>query len=191
MLQVIFFSPYSLSMQIHSTLDHEAIEDDPDTEMALDSSPPFAAVSATAFLPGLVQPLLALINPCPLSFPPLAGPSPYPPITSVLSSIHVCALECLNNIFLSLAASSNPAIAADKESGRKVWDDVWAALGVVGVVTGLGQERRRDVWEIAVGVLWGIGEVWKRFLVGIAVDQMIFDSYGAFRSHPVKSKSKF
>ncbi|KAK7018558.1 ARM repeat-containing protein [Favolaschia claudopus] len=109
---------------------------------------------ATITLPALVQPLLALIQPTTLSFPPLASPSPHPPTTSVLSAIHIAALECLNNIFLALARTGSDAAGA-----KAVWDSVWTALGVVGTQTGLGQEKRRAVWEIAAGVLWGVASV--------------------------------
>jgi hypothetical protein len=118
-----------------------------------------------SFLPSLVPVLLSLIYPTALSFPPLAAPSPHPPTTSALSAIHVSAMECLNNIFLSLATSRNPVVAADKEGGRKVWSDIWTTLAAVGTDTGLGQERRQELWEIAVGVLWGIGIVYKGTIV--------------------------
>lgn len=119
-----------------------------------------------AFIVSLVNPLLALIQPCSLSFPPLAAPSPHPPTTSALSAVHVSALECLNNIFLSIATSRRSELAMDAVSGMKFWNDIWCALTVVGTQMGLGQERRQEVWEKAVGVLWGIGNVWKGSLVG-------------------------
>ncbi|KII93991.1 hypothetical protein PLICRDRAFT_36208 [Plicaturopsis crispa FD-325 SS-3] len=145
----------------------DIIDDDiADVNMATDDAPPVNdASTSTSFLPTLVQPLLNLVQPTSLSFPPPTGPSPHPPTTSALSAIHVCALECLNNVFLSLATAPNPAISADKDSGRKIWNDIWTALGVVGTVAGLGQERRTDIWEVAVGVLWGVGIVWKGALV--------------------------
>lgn len=135
--------------------------------MILDEHPSAdtATSSSTSFLPALVQPLLALIHPTPLSFPPVGGLSSHPPTTSAISAIHVCALECLNNIFLSLSASPDPAIASDKASGRKVWDEVWSALGAVGTQSGPGQERKQEMWEVAVGVMWGIGNVWKGSLL--------------------------
>jgi len=137
-----------------------------DIEMSIDNPPSADTVSTTSsFLSSLIPPLLALVHPTTLSFPPLAAPSPHPPTTSVLSAIHISALECLNNIFLSLATSPNSAVTSDPDNGRKLWDDIWSAISVVGTETGLGQERRMDMWEIGVGVLWGIGTVWKRFLV--------------------------
>lgn len=117
------------------------------------------------FITTLVNPLLALIQPSALSFPPLAAPSPHPPTTSALSAVHISSLECLNNVFLSLATSRKSEIAADVASGMKIWGEIWSALAIVGTQTGLGQERRQEIWEKAVGVLWGIGNVWKGTLV--------------------------
>ncbi|KAG6830892.1 hypothetical protein H0H92_014043 [Tricholoma furcatifolium] len=133
-----------------------------DTNMQEDSP---AQNSSASFLPTLVAPLVALLQPTSLSFPPLAAPSPHPPTTSVLSAIHISALECLNNIFLSLSASGIPGIATDHNAGRQVWDGIWSALAIVGTETGLGQERRQEMWHVVVGVLWGIGNVWKGSLV--------------------------
>jgi len=123
-------------------------------------------------LPSLVPALLALIHPTALSFPPLAAPSSHPPTTSVLSAVHISAMECLNNIFLSLAASPNPAVSADKEAGFKVWNELWAALGAVGIQGGLGQEKRKEIWEVAAGVLWGVSIVWKGHLVSSCLGTM-------------------
>jgi hypothetical protein len=147
--------------------DEGVLHSNTDAEMTLDDPPSAdtATSTSTSFLPVLVQPLLALIHTTPLSFPPVGGLSCHPPITSAISAIHVGALECLNNIFLSLSTSQNPAVASDKDSGRKVWDEVWSALGVVGTQSGPGQERKQEIWEIAIGVMWGIGSIWKGFLV--------------------------
>ncbi|KAG6919037.1 hypothetical protein DXG01_009747 [Tephrocybe rancida] len=143
--------------------DDEDLEmDDADDDMQEDTPANSASVS---FLPTLVAPLLALLQPTSLSFPPLAAPSPHPPTTSALSAIHISTLECLNNIFLSLATSRNSSVSADHDAGRKVWDGIWSALAAVGTETGLGQERRQEMWNVAVGVLWGIGNVWKGLLV--------------------------
>jgi hypothetical protein len=120
-----------------------------------------AEPSALSMLSTLVSPLLALIQPTSLSFPPLATPSMHPPTTSALSAIHICALECLNNLFLSLTTSRAAAVSADKQAGMTVWSAVWSALKLVGTETGLGQGRRQEMWETAIGVLWGIGNVWK------------------------------
>lgn len=140
-------------------------EEDTDMDLQGDPSVDTASSASSGFLPILVQPLLSLIHPTPLSFPPTMGPSPHPPTTSALSAIHVAAFECLNNIFLSLFTSANPAVSADQNSGRKIWDEVWSALTAVGTEAGPGQERRHELWDLATGVLWGVGNVWKGSLI--------------------------
>jgi hypothetical protein len=147
--------------------DEDVMDGDADAEMILDDAPSAGstASSSASLLPVLVQPLLALIHPTPLSFPPIGGLSPHPPTTSAISAIHIGALECLNNIFLSLSTSLHPSVASDKESGRKVWDEVWSALEAVGAQSGPGQERKQEIWEVATGVTWGIGNIWKGTLV--------------------------
>ncbi|KAH9923614.1 ARM repeat-containing protein [Fomitopsis serialis] len=146
----------------------EDMDDEPEVDMAPDNE---AAVkqqsgsNATIFQT-LVAPLLTLIQPTPLSFPPLNGPSPHPPTTSALSAIHVSALECLNNIFLSFRGAKIDAPRADPDSGRRIWDSVWQALGAVGTdIDNPGQERRRATWEIGVGVLWGVAEAHVKVLM--------------------------
>ncbi|KDQ63136.1 hypothetical protein JAAARDRAFT_120264 [Jaapia argillacea MUCL 33604] len=156
-----------IPLEDESDEDDDDMEDAGDDDMEADDTIPGVKPnpSSPSFLPSLVQPLLALIQPTPLSFPPFTGPSPHPPTTSVISAIHICALECLNNIFLSLASSPNPVLSGDKEGGARVWDEVWKALAAVGLETGPGQERRREMWEIGVGVLWGIAIIWRGSLV--------------------------
>jgi hypothetical protein len=171
----VCLSPLTVdSGDLYWTVDiaEDAEDDDadlpPDMDMAIDNDVAMDASTpgAPQPLPALVQPLLALIQPTTLSFPPLAAPSPHPPTTSALSAIHVAALECLNNIFLALARSGGGSgSAADTAGGRAVWDAVWAALGAVGTQTGPGQERRRAMWEVAVGVLWGVASVYRGGLV--------------------------
>ncbi|KIL71572.1 hypothetical protein M378DRAFT_6294 [Amanita muscaria Koide BX008] len=151
--------------ELNGTVEEDEEEEDlangvEDAEMAIDHGA--SAVSPiSSILPTFVSPLLALIQPTGLSFPPLAAPSIHPPTTSALSAIHVCALECLNNLFLSPATSHNTAVSSDKQAGNTVWNGIWAALNLIGTETGPGQERRREMWEVAVGVLWGVGNVWK------------------------------
>ncbi|KDR85674.1 hypothetical protein GALMADRAFT_234679 [Galerina marginata CBS 339.88] len=130
-------------------MDFEAIENDT------------APSSSPVFLTTLVSPLLALMQPTALSFPPLASPSIHPPTTSALSAVHISALECLNNVFLSLTTTPNPNVTSDVNSGLLVWNSIWSALSLVGTQTGLGQERRQDMWDVAIGALWGVGRVWK------------------------------
>lgn len=138
---------------------------------------------ASTALPALTESLLRLSLPTELSFPPLststAAPSPYPPITSALGSIHIRALECLNNLFLSLAvaltstrntphSSAAASVATDVASGHRVWELLWSALskvGLEGVIGIRGQEIRNQVWEAAVGVLWSVSNIWKGHIV--------------------------
>jgi hypothetical protein len=142
--------------------------DDVDEDMAVDhgaAANPSTELLASSIPTSLVSPLLSLLQPTALSFPPLAAPSIHPPTTSALSAIHVSALECLNNLFLSLATSQKPPASSDKEAGLNVWNDVWSALKLIGTETGPGQERRQEMWEVAIGVLWGVGNVWKGLIV--------------------------
>jgi hypothetical protein len=120
-------------------------------------------------LPNFIHPLLSLIEPTPLSFAPAAGPSLHPPTTSVLTSIHICAFECLNNIFLSLAGSPHSAISSDVQSGMKVWKAIWMSLEKIGdpgaAQAGAPDGGRKKLWEIGVGVLWGISIVFRGSIV--------------------------
>ncbi|OAX40891.1 ARM repeat-containing protein [Rhizopogon vinicolor AM-OR11-026] len=141
------------------------LEEDVTDNMTLDDVPLTNGATTTRHLPALVEPLITLTQPVRLSFPPAAGQSSHPPTTSVLSAIHVSALECLNNVFLSLSASPTAELSAASASGKQVWDGVWATLGSVGTEIARGQERKQEMWEIGVGVLWGVGNIWKGSLV--------------------------
>ncbi|KAH7914731.1 ARM repeat-containing protein [Hygrophoropsis aurantiaca] len=143
--------------------DDTEMDDVLDDDMALDGklSSEKSHTSPIEILPSLVTPLLALTQPTALSFPPPATASIHPPTTSVLSAIHISALECLNNIFLSLSASSIRDLKVDVASGRRIWEQLWGALGNVGIQIERGQEKKQEIWEVAVGVSWGIGNIWK------------------------------
>lgn len=153
--------------------DREELEDgdgdgnmsDAPMEDAMDldqSSQPVAGDLHTSLsLPSLVRPLLTLIQPTALSFPPPSAPSCHPPTTSALSALHVSAFECLNNIFLSLAAHPHSERCADDSAAQTIWSEIWTSLSKVGVDIAVGQEQKQVIWEIAVGVLWGVGKIWK------------------------------
>ncbi|KAI6047851.1 ARM repeat-containing protein [Pisolithus marmoratus] len=155
--------------------DGEEIEDgdgnmaDAAMEDAMDidhSSRPVAGdLDTSLFLPSLVRPLLALIQPTALSFPPPSASSCHPPTTSALSAIHVSAFECLNNVFLSFATHPHSELCADASIGQTIWNEVWTSLSKVGVDIHTGQEQKHAIWEVAVGVLWGVGKIWKGNLV--------------------------
>jgi len=127
----------------------------------------------------LTGPLISLIYPTPLSFPPSpTDPSPHPPATSALSNIHIRALECLNNLFLAVDEALNGAngkisfTAEDRQGIIGIWNSVWQALGAVGKVVSDGKitavkglERKRELWDLVVGVLWGIGRIGRGYIV--------------------------
>ena len=168
-------------LQLDLEFEHQ---DDVDVDLSNQMDTDSPENSNTTFLTTLVAPLLTLIQPTALSFPPLASPSPHPPTTSALSALHICALECLNNVFLSLTTSRNLSIPLDASSGRTVWDGVWSALSLIGTQTGLGQERRQEAWNIAVGVLWGVGRIWKGSIVSFFLF-LLYNSYSYFLSSVV------
>ncbi|KAI0334008.1 ARM repeat-containing protein [Cubamyces sp. BRFM 1775] len=152
--------------------DDEGMEDAEDIDMTIEADTSAAqgeTPKPPAFFTTLVAPLLKFVQPTALSFPPLGAPSPHPPTTSALSAIHISALECLNNIFLSMATSArgrSSSLGLDSASGRAVFEAVWGALRLVGTEVGAaGQERRREMWDIAVGVLWGVGNLFKGALI--------------------------
>ena len=161
----------------------DAAEDPPSRVKAASSPsvPPSDDVGCTptSLLNALTAPLLNLARPTPLSFPPPALPSVHPPTTSVLGAIHVRALECLNN--LSVGVKERPGSAGEELSTEEkelvqgavgVWNQMWGAdlLGAVGEPPDSatpGQERRAEMWNIAVGVLWGLARMGKGALVRI------------------------
>ncbi|KAI9444631.1 ARM repeat-containing protein [Lactarius indigo] len=138
--------------------DDSAMDETPDEPMALDEAPSHnSSIPAPSFLPTLLEPLLALIQPTELSFP---APSPHPPTTSALGAIHIAAFECLSNAFFALAAAP-AAAASDVQVGQRVWAAVWIALSSAGSPADAAPgSARAAVWDIAVGVLWGVGTIW-------------------------------
>ena len=143
---------------VDGAADDSAMDETPDEPMALDEAPKHSSTtSAPSFLPTLLEPLLALIQPTSLSFP---APSPHPPTTSALSAIHIAAFECLSNAFFALATAP-AAVALDVQVGQRVWAAVWAALAGAGSPAEAAPgSARAAVWDVAVGVLWGVGTVW-------------------------------
>lgn len=163
--------------QVDIEMDDAASEPEPDTEVKVNGS----AIPQRALLPNVLPSLLLLVQPTPLSFSPIqsgsvaaeAVPS-HPPTTSALSAIHISALECLNNACIALAleeqerqTGSTTSIRTDAEDGRRVWTVLWTALGSVGLEGGRGQERRKEMWEAAVGVMWGVGGIWRGCIVSV------------------------
>ncbi|THH03370.1 hypothetical protein EW145_g6312 [Phellinidium pouzarii] len=155
------------------------LEGDEDVEMETDEVPdaksePAKSIklpAALSFLGTILLPVLALIQPTPLSFPadsPQYGsaaprPTQHPPTTSALRAIHISALECLNNAFLEFALvyEKDGAVPADADVVRPVRDAVWAALMSIGYMGGRESERKREMWDVGVGVMWSMGRIWK------------------------------
>ena len=147
--------------------DGEEMDDgeDADALMATDKPPTTSRPDLPRFA-FLVSPLLSLIEPTQLSFPPPGSPSIHPPTTSVLGAIHLCALECLNNLFLSLATSHRSLTEAEMTQGTTIWNSLWTALEKVGDPrTAKFAKDQKIYWETAIGVLWGTSIVFKGVIV--------------------------
>jgi hypothetical protein len=110
----------------------------------------------TLSLPQRLSTLSALT---PLSFPPSTStPSPHPPTTSLLSTIHLRALEALNNLLLTTVAGDAYQPASIPSQG--VWDTLFKSVEMIAsepeVISAKGHEMRGEVLEMATGCLWGI-----------------------------------
>lgn len=135
--------------------------EDADAETATDKPPPTSPSNLFRFAL-LISPLLSLMEPTHLSFPPPGSPSIHPPTTSALGAIHLCALESLNNLFLSLATSHRPLTDAEKAQGATIWGSLWAALEKVGDPRAAKfTKEQKAFWEVAIGVLWGASIAFK------------------------------
>ena len=140
-------------------------EEDADAWMATDETPTASQSNLSQFT-FLVPPLLSLIEPTHLSFPPPGSPSIHPPITSALGAIHLCALECLNNLFLSLATSHRSLTDTEKAQGATIWSSLWSTLDRVGDPrAGKSTKEQKTFWETSIGVLWGVSIVFKGVIV--------------------------
>ena len=87
-------------------------------------------------------------------------PSPTYEATPTPTSYSSC-FECLSNVFLALAAFPG-SVASEVQAGQRVWNAVWTALASArSSVEAVLRSARAAVWDVAVGVLWGVGTVWK------------------------------
>ncbi|KAG9027760.1 hypothetical protein FRB95_007419 [Tulasnella sp. JGI-2019a] len=156
--------------------DDDADEDDDDEIVADDEdrdttpTPSKDHTATFSLLPSLVRPLLHLSHPTSLSFSPPSAPPIHPPTTSVLSRIHIHALECLNNLFIGLNPEETTLPAGTAKEAVEIWKEMWEILaGSVGRqsewMVGTGVETRREMWEIGVGVLWGLARIVKDELI--------------------------
>lgn len=141
---------------------------DADDTMATDETPTPSHLnhsnhSRFAFL---ISPLLSLVQPTHLSFPPPGSPSIHPPTTSALGAIHLCALECLNNLFLSLVTSHRSLTGTEKAQGPTIWNSLWVALEKVGDPRSAKITKEQNLfWETAIGVLWGVSVIFKGVII--------------------------
>lgn len=135
-----------------------------------------------AFLTTLSLPsrLLSLATPTALSFlplssstPPTSLPSPHPPTTAVLSTIHLRALETLNNLLISTSffvpAPTSSAFKSvewqtffDRSPGllQPAWDGLFALAATVvpsvEVQEVKGQEVRKELVDAIMSCLMGV-----------------------------------
>ncbi|KAK4685839.1 hypothetical protein P7C73_g4298, partial [Tremellales sp. Uapishka_1] len=139
---------------------------------ALDQAEPTAPVLTSSItLPHLLttlslpQKLTKLSLPTQLSFPPSTSvPSPHPPTTSVLSVLHLRALEALNNLLLTTAAAAqSDAQIGTLVPSQGIWDGMFGIIGILIVeedALGIkGQEMRLEVVEMALGCTWGLMKI--------------------------------
>jgi hypothetical protein len=141
--------------------DEEMIEQDSPANR--DPTEPTSAKSVD--LIGTVIPAcLSLIQPTLLSYPPAFQSSPHPPTTSALGAVHIAALECLNNICLSIAqlGISSSLYQSSLQQFNNVWVSVWqmlASLGLPEAGLGSGPEQKRQVWSLSLGLLWAVARI--------------------------------
>ncbi|PIL31313.1 hypothetical protein GSI_06011 [Ganoderma sinense ZZ0214-1] len=148
----------------------EDVDESEDVDMAVDAPPSDTAPQPPpAFFTTLVAPVLKLVHPAPLSFPPARRP-----VSTPADDVGARRDSCLA-----------------PENGRVVFDAVWRALGTVGTdIAGAGQERRREMWDTGVGVLWGVGNVWKGALVPTEEQVQVLTQFcGATADSAVKVKT--
>ena len=166
----------------------EVNEDDEmeaDEEM-VEAAPPTNGTSSnngprkpSDYLEALIPTLLPLIRPTLLSYAPPFQQSLHPPTTSALGALHIAALECLNNISLTLADAldgvSVDAIGTANGAGHSpaaglvmnAWGEVWTMLASIGRPEGIGAgpEKKKEAWLVALGVLWAVGRICRGKLV--------------------------
>lgn len=177
-----------------------------DPRAAADQAAPTPVVNATS-LPHLVgalrlpERLTALAQLTPLSFPPTGSePSIHPPTTAALSSLHLRALEALNNIFVTthaaLAGSPSSELVglAAALPATGLWEALFAIVSAAGsdaaALTARGQEMRREVMEAALAAAWGVVKTSPGTLTPApATVQMLMDVLPALSSDAARART--
>jgi len=118
--------------------------------------------------------LTTLSLPTPLSFPPAAPqPSAHPPTTSLLSTLHLRALEALNNLLLTNAAIAQNSRQTPSIPVSGIWEGMMNVIEGVGAgvdaagMKARGQEMRVEVLDMAVGCLWCLSRISPDILVSL------------------------
>ncbi|KAG9041973.1 hypothetical protein FS837_011509 [Tulasnella sp. UAMH 9824] len=147
--------------------DDEVIEEEQPERIS--TTPSNSQTNSLSLIATLTRPLLLLARPTALSFPQSSAPPIHPPTTSALGTIHIRALECLNNLFLGINTEQGQLPEGAAKQATEVWKDVWSVLAAVGKqaewTVGSGAEVRKEMWEIGVGVLWGLARIGKGELI--------------------------
>ena len=173
--------------------DEEMVEDAPPTNGTSSLNGP---KKPSDYLEALIPTLLPLIRPTSLSYAPPFQQSLHPPTTSALGALHIAALECLNNVSLTLADALDgvPLEAAGIANGAghgsaaglvmNAWGEVWTMLATMGRPEGIGAgpEKKKEAWLVALGVLWAVGRICRGHLVRPGVASLP-------RSLPVKCRT--
>lgn len=125
--------------------------------------------------------LAHLTVPSSLSFPPPTDqPSLHPPTTSLLSMIHLRALEALSNIYLTLVAmilagQTDQATADGTIGGQASWETLFGVVTMLGqqseALSKKGQEMRQEILEALMGCLWGVGKISSASLVSLLLNR--------------------
>lgn len=110
--------------------------------------------------------LASLSQLTPLSLPPTGSePSIHPPTTAALSQLHLRALEALNNLLLSTAATAE---SGDSSLSALLPNDIWPTMfsvisaagadAVAATLKARGQEMRLEIIQASLGCIWGLAK---------------------------------
>ena len=127
----------------------------------------------TFLLPGRLT-KLALLTP--LSLPPITNePSLHPPITSILSVLHLRALEALNNLLLIvLVSAQSGSISFPQPLAMEMWNSLFQIVSTISserqALEMKGQEIRMELLDISLGCLWGAAKISSAHLVSNATE---------------------